>query len=452
MPTATNSKKMKMQTKVKTFSIGGAHPPDNKWTNEEPIRKLPLPDKILLPVIQHIGKPAKILVQSGDNVLTGQMVAVADGNISANIHSPVTGQIGKIKDMASGNGFLKKTIEIITAQNEEQWADGIDTSADIRIDFAPDKNQILKQVQKAGIVGMGGAAFPSHVKLIVPDGKKAHTLLINGVECEPYLTADYRLMLEHGLEILIGIQIMMIALDAPRAVIGIEMNKPKAIDHLSDLIRQYNFEHIQVVPLQVKYPQGSEKQLIEAVTKKEVPAKALPIDMGVVVHNTGTAFAVYEAVQKNKPLIARVVTVSGLSITNPANYWVRIGTSIKYLVEASGGVKPDIGKIVLGGPMMGQSVGSWEIPIEKGSSGLLLINESSARRKERNACIRCAKCVLVCCMGLEPYLLYKLSKNDLFDQCQEQLVQNCIECGSCSYICPSGEPLLDYIRLAKKAQ
>ena len=294
---------------------------------------------------------------------------------------------------------------------------------------------------------MGGATFPSHVKLTVPEGKKCNILIINGVECEPYLTSDHRLMLEKGEEILIGISILMKALKVDRAMIGIENNKPDAIDNLTKLAT--GFKGITVHALKVKYPQGAEKQLIKALINREVPSGHLPLDVGAVVHNVGTAFAVYEAVQKNKPLFERVVTITGKSLAKPGNYFVRIGTPISKLIEAAGGMPEDTGKIVNGGPMMGKAVNNMDVPVVKGTSGIILFPSEESERKEIKPCIRCAKCVSVCALNLEPYLLMTLSEKGLFERAEKERITDCMECGSCSYTCPADRPLLDYIRLGK---
>jgi electron transport complex protein RnfC len=298
-----------------------------------------------------------------------------------------------------------------------------------------------------GSVGMGGATFPSHVKLMVPDGKKAEYLIINGVECEPYLTADHRLMLEKGEEVLIGTRILMKGLGVEKAIIGIENNKSDAIRHMKGLAASY--PEISVQGLKVRYPQGGEKQLINALLGREVPSGKLPIEVGCVVNNVGTAFAVYEAVQKSKPLVERIVTVTGKTVKDPSNYLVRIGTPVSELLEKARADLDRTGKVISGGPMMGKSLNSLESPVVKGTSGLLLIPEAYASRVAMKACIRCGRCVRVCPMGLEPILLAQYSEKGAWDMAEENKVMDCIECGSCHYTCPSGRPLLDYIRLGK---
>ncbi len=328
----------------------------------------------------------------------------------------------------------------------DQWLETIDRSDDlVRNSVLPAKD-IQKKILEAGIVGLGGATFPSHVKLMVPKGKTAEFVIINGVECEPYLTADHALMMERSEELFSGIQLLMKGLGVEKAIIGIENNKPDAIAKMKQVVEG---SPVSVQGLKVKYPQGGEKQLVQALLKREVPSGGLPIDVGVVVFNVGTALAVYEAVMKNRPLIDRVVTVTGKSLEKPSNFLVRIGTPVSTLVEEAGGLPEHIAKVINGGPMMGKAISTLEIPIVKGSSGILLMDESEARRKEVLPCIRCTKCVGVCPMGLEPYLLMSLSEKSLFERMEAEKVLDCIECGSCSYTCPSSRPLLDYIRLGK---
>lgn len=295
---------------------------------------------------------------------------------------------------------------------------------------------------------MGGACFPTHVKLCPPPGAKAECVIINGVECEPYLTADHRLMLEKTEEILVGVTLLMKAVKVTKAYIGIESNKPDAIKCMTEKAQAY--PGIEVVPLKVKYPQGGEKQLIDAVIRRQVPAPpAIPINVGAVVQNVGTAFAVYEAVMKNKPLFERIVTVTGKSLKNPSNFLTRMGTPMSQLIEAAGGMPEDTGKLIGGGPMMGKALVSAEVPICKGSSGVLLMNDKEASRAEVQPCIRCAKCVSACPMGLEPFLLATLSAHREWERVEKEDVMSCIECGSCQFTCPSHRPMLDYIRQGK---
>lgn len=430
---------------LKTFPTGGVHPPENKLTAADEIRYLPVPDKVTIPVSQHIGTPASIVVNKGDSVKTGQVIAESKGFVSSNIHSSVSGKVSKTDTVTDTSGY-KRTAVFIDVEGDE-WVDTIDRSDEIVTEIKLTPDEIIKKCLVSGIVGLGGATFPSHVKLTVPSGKRCEHLIINGVECEPYLTSDHRLMLERGEEILIGVSILMKALRVDKAMIGIESNKPDAIDHLTNLAQA--FPGIKVYGLKVKYPQGAEKQLIKALAKREVPSGRLPIDVNTVVHNVGTAFAVYEAVQKNKPLFERVVTITGKSVPEPGNYFVRIGTPVKNLIEAAGGLPDDTGKIVSGGPMMGKALSSTDVPVVKGTSGIILFPVNESSRMKSMPCIRCAKCVQACALNLEPYLLMTLSEMGLFERAGKERITDCMECGSCSYICPAGRPLLDYIRLGK---
>lgn len=430
---------------LKTFTIGGIHPPDNKISASKEIEVLQIPKTVVIPISQHIGAVATPVVAKGDKIKVGQIIAQTAGFVSTNIHSSVSGTVSKIEDILDSSGFKKPCI-VIDVEGDE-WLETIDKSKDLKKDFSFSSEEIIKKIQESGIVGLGGATFPAHVKLSIPQGKKAEYLMINGVECEPYLTSDHRLMLEKADEMLVGTSILMKALKVEKAFIGIENNKQDAIDVLTE--KSKNFKGIEVQPLKVRYPQGGEKQLIKSIINREVPAGGLPIDVGCVVQNVGTAFAVYEAVQKNKPLFERVVCVTGKNLSKTANYLVRIGTSVNELIEAVGGLPSDTGKIVNGGPMMGKAISSTDVPVTKGTSGILVFPQDEAKRDEMNNCIRCGKCVTVCCIGLEPYLLMQLSEKSLFERAEEEKVLDCLECGSCSYICPSSRPLLDYIRLGK---
>ncbi len=430
---------------LKTFSKGGVHPPENKISASNPIEILPLPQKVSIPVSQHIGAPATVLVAKGDKVKVGQVIAQSAGFVSANIHSSVSGTVESIDAVLDSSGYKRQAITITV--EDDEWIDSIDRSTELKKDIQLNAQDIIKRINESGIVGLGGATFPSHVKLSVPAGKKAEVLIINGVECEPYLTSDHRLMLEKGHELMVGIQILMRSLNVEKALIGIENNKPDAIKYLKSIAGEY--EGVEVHALKVKYPQGGEKQLIKALINREVPSGGLPIDIGAVVHNVGTAFAVYEAVQKNKPLFERVVTVTGKKLQKPTNYVVRIGTSVAELIAAAGGLPEDTGKVVNGGPMMGKALTSTEVPVTKGTSGVIVFQSKESKRGTDSVCIRCGKCVSVCPMGLEPYLLNRLSQKMMFENMEHEHVLDCMECGSCSFECPANLPLLDYIRLGK---
>ena len=430
---------------LKTFPLGGIHPPENKLTANTAIKYLSVPENVAIPVSQHIGAPAAVIVNKDDYVKTGQVIATGKGFVSANIHSSVSGKVTKIDAIIDTTGY-KQTAIFIDVEGDE-WIETIDRTNEIVTDIKLSSEEITKRCLESGIVGLGGATFPSHVKLTVPEGKKCNILIINGVECEPFLTSDHRLMLERGEEVLIGVSILMKALKVDTAKIGIENNKPDAIAHLSKLATA--FQGITVHPLKVKYPQGAEKQLIKALINREVPSGHLPLDVGAVVHNVGTAYAVYEAVQKNKPLFERVVTITGKSLTSPGNFFVRTGTPVNKLIEAAGGLPDDTGKIVNGGPMMGKALNNTDVPVVKGTSGIILFPANESERAAINPCIRCAKCISACALNLEPYLLMTLVEKGLFERAEHERITDCMECGSCSYICPAGRPLLDYIRLGK---
>ena len=430
---------------LKTFFTGGIHPPEFKLTSGSPIKQLPVPQTVTIPVSQHIGAPAAVLVKKGDNVKTGQLIASGNGFVSSGIHSSVSGTVSKVDTIADTTGY-RQTAVFINVTGDE-WIESIDRSSDLVREILLTPGEITEKCREAGIVGLGGATFPSHVKLSVPKGKKCDVLIINGAECEPYLTSDHRLMLEKGEEVLVGVSILMKALGVDHAMIGIENNKTDAVEHLKSLAK--NHKGITVHALKVKYPQGAEKQLIKALINREVPSGHLPIDVGTVVHNVGTAFAVYEALQKNKPLFERIVTITGKSIPNPGNYLVRIGTPVKSLIEAAGGQPEDTGKIVNGGPMMGKALNNTDVPVVKGTSGIVLFSSVESKRAEIQPCIRCGKCISACALNLEPHLLATLSLKGLFERAGQEKITDCMECGSCSWVCPASRPLLDYIRLGK---
>ena len=433
---------------MKTFPMGGVHPSENKLSCGKPVEVLPLPETVMIPLAQHIGAPAVAKVAKGDKVLTGQLIAEAGSFMSANIHSPVSGTVAAVDMQPNGQGLRQMMITI--KREGDEWAEGIDRSETLVKECPLSAEEIIAKIKDAGIVGMGGATFPTHVKLSVPPGKKADALIINGVECEPYLTSDHRTMLEHGEELLVGVSILMKAIGVDRAFIGIENNKPDAIAHLSKLVKEYH--GVEVVPLKVRYPQGGEKQLIAAVTGRQVPPPpALPIDVGAVVCNASTTLAVYYAVQKNKPLIERVVTITGKSVKEPKNLLTRMGTPIQSLIDAAGGLPADAGKVINGGPMMGRAMVNLASPVTKGCSGITVLSGRDAVRREASQCIKCAKCVAACPMGLEPYYLSKMTQKKNWDELEAQMITSCIECGCCQSTCPSYLPLLDWIRLGKQS-
>jgi len=432
---------------MRTFKIGGVHPQDNKqFSAHQPITECPLPKQAIIPLVQHIGAPAQAVVEVGAKVKVGELLAKAGGFVSANICSPVSGTVTKIDAATDAWGAPMQAI-FIDVQGDE-WLPEIDRTPDLVRQCTLDSKAIIDKIAAAGIVGLGGACFPTHVKLLPPPGKKAEVLIVNGVECEPYLTCDHQLMLEHGEEIIIGIEILKKALGVERAIIGIENNKKDAIEHMQSLAQSKL--GIEVMPLKLRYPQGGEKQLIDACIGRQVPSGALPIEVGAVVDNVATIFAVYEAVQKNKPLISRVMTVTGKNVAKPGNYLVRFGTPIEDVIALAGGIPAGTGKVIGGGPMMGRAMDHTEdMPANKRLSGLLFLDEEESIRPEEDNCIRCGKCVQACPMGLEPYLLQRLGELEMWEECEKHDVMDCIDCGCCVYTCPAHRRLLDGIRPAK---
>lgn len=430
---------------MKTFQMGGVHPEENKLSTQASIEVFPLPKQVTVFLNQHLGAPATPIVEKGMAVKTGQLIAKAEAFVCANIHSPVSGVVSKIETVKDMFGYAKPAI-VIDVEGDE-WVDTVDLTPTIKREITLSKTEIVDKLKEMGIVGLGGATFPTHIKYMIPEGKKAEYLIINAVECEPYLTSDHRVMLEHTEEIMIGVSILRKALGVEKAYIGIENNKPEPIAKMKEMAAQ--FEGIIVEPLKVKYPQGAEKQLIKAITGRSVPSGKLPIDVGCVVNNVGTAFAVYEAVQKNKPLVENIMTVTGKSLAQQHNYQIRIGISYSDIVNHIGGLPDDTAKLVSGGPMMGKAIVNLDAPTTKGASSLLVITDKEAERAEERDCIRCGKCMEACPMGLEPYLFSALINNDKVQEAVDNHLMDCIECGCCIFTCPANKPLLDEIRFAK---
>ena len=439
---------------IKTFSIGGIHPEENKLTHEVETKVANLPKQAVFPLSQHIGAPAVPVVQKGDKVKVGTMIADAGGFVSAPIYSSVSGTVLKIDTAIDATGYRKPAI-IINVEGDE-WEETIDRSDKLETvkahpELTPE--EIINRVKTAGITGMGGAGFPTFIKLTPPPTAKAECVIINAVECEPYITADYRLMMEKADEILVGLELLMMAAKVTTGYIGIETNKPKAIDLLTKKCAEVfsaSKYHVEVVPLKQRYPQGGEKQLVDAVINRQGPAPpAIPVNVGAIVQNVGTAYAVYEAVMKRKPLFERYTTVTGKRLQRPGNFLVRMGTPMQDLIEACGGMPEGDNKLLAGGPMMGKALTSTEVPICKGTNSVTIISDDEARRKEPQPCIRCAKCVGVCPMGLEPYLLAKVSEVKNWERAEREDIVSCIECGSCQFTCPAHRPLLDNIRQGK---
>ncbi|MCQ2268860.1 MAG: electron transport complex subunit RsxC [Bacteroidaceae bacterium] len=431
---------------MKTFRIGGVHPAENKLSAGKPIVTAELPKQAVFPLSQHIGAPAVPCVAKGDMVKVGTKIADAGGFVSAPIFSSVSGKVNKIDSIVDASGYRKPAIFIDVIGDE--WEESIDRSETLVKECDLEPKAIVEKIKNAGVVGMGGACFPCHVKLTPPPGAVPTCVIVNAVECEPYLTADHQLMLEHAEEILVGVTLVMKAVNVNKGYIGIENNKPDAIKLMTEKAAQY--PNIEVVPLKVKYPQGGEKQLIDAVIGRQVPAPpALPVSVGAILQNVGTMYAIYQAVQKNMPLFQRVVTVTGKSLANPQNFMARMGTPMSQLIDACGGLPEDTGKVIGGGPMMGKALMNTEVPICKGSSGVLIMNMTEAKRAEADPCIRCAKCVSACPMGLEPFLLATCSAKGDWERVEKEDITSCIECGSCQFTCPSHRPMLDMIRLGK---
>lgn len=436
--------------KIHTFRIGGIHPEENKLSNDIATVQAPLPKQVIIPMGQHIGAPAKPIVKRGDKVKVGTMIAEAGGFVSANIFSSVSGTVAKVDNAIDASGYMRPAV-IINVEGDE-WEESIDRSEKLeKLEDHPEltPEEIVNRVKYAGVVGMGGACFPTHVKLCPPPGTKAECVIINGVECEPYITSDYRLMMEKSNELIEGVKILMAAAKVDKAYIGIENNKPAAIELLTK--RLENNSKIEVVPLAKKYPQGGEKQLIDAVIRRQVPAPpAIPINVGAIVQNAGTAVAVYEAVMKHKPLFERYTTVTGKKLAHPGNFLVRMGTTFGELIELCGGLPEGDNKVLAGGPMMGKAVNSLDVPVGKGQNSITILTDDDAHRKAAQPCIRCAKCVSACPMGLEPFLLATGSAMKKWDMMEKEMITSCIECGSCQFTCPAHRPMLDNIRYGKQ--
>lgn len=435
--------------KLRTFRIGGVDPEENKLSSEVVTQIAKLPKQAIFPLSQHIGAPARPVVKKGDKVKVGTLLAEAGGFVSAPIYSSVSGTVFKIDTAIDATGYSQPVI-IIKVEGDD-WEEYIDRSDKLEIlsehpELTPE--EIVERIKKAGVTGMGGAGFPTFIKLCPPPTAKAECVILNGVECEPYITSDYRLMMEHADEILVGLSLLMKAAKVNKGYIGIEENKPKAIE----LFEQKTSEipNVEVVPLAKKYPQGGEKQLVDAVIRRQVPAPpAIPVNVGAIVQNVGTAYAVYQAVMKNKPLFERYTTVTGKRLAHPGNFLVRMGTPMIDLINECGGMPEGDNKLIAGGPMMGKALTSVEVPICKGTNSVTILSGSDAKRKSPQPCIRCAKCVSVCPMGLEPYLLATASAKHDWEKVENAGVTSCIECGSCQFTCPAHRPMLDNIRLGK---
>ena len=435
--------------KLKTFSMGGVHPEENKITADKATVVAALPKQAIFPLGQHIGAPAKPVVSRGDKVKVGTLIAEAGGFVSAPIHSSVSGTVVKVDSAIDATGYRHPAIYINVEGDE--WEESIDRSDKLETlaahpELTPE--EIVSRIKEAGVTGMGGAGFPTFIKLCPPPGAKAECVILNGVECEPYITSDYRLMMEHADEILVGLDLLMKAAKVERGYIGIEDNKPEAIALFEK--KTAADPRVEIVALEKKYPQGGEKQLVDAVTGRQVPAPpAIPVNVGAIVQNVGTAYAVYQAVMKRKPLFERYTTVTGKRLSNPGNFLVRMGTPMRDLIEACGGMPEGENKVLAGGPMMGKSVVSTDVTVCKGTNSITILTDADAHRKPIQPCIRCAKCVSACPMGLEPYLLATLSSFKEWERLEAEQVTSCISCGSCQFTCPSHRPILDNILQGK---
>ena len=430
---------------LKTFPRGGIHPHGKKnLTNKKVVVRAEIPETLVVPMSQHLGAPAEAVVVAGDEVTEGMLIGKPAGFISAAIHSPVDGTVKELTDVYLANGM--KSVAVVIEKKEGF----IPIERSMSVGWKDKSPQELNEIVKnSGIVGLGGATFPANVKYAVPKGEKAEYLIINAVECEPYLSADHRLMLEKPAEIIEGLRIIKKMVEPEKIAIGIEINKPDAIEVIRKQASEENFE-LEVVPLKLKYPQGDEKQLIKAVTGREVPSGGLPIAVGCVVSNVGTVNAVYEAVVLDKPLYERNVSVTGLGVKNPGNFLVRVGTPISQLLDACGGTVERPAKIVVGGPMMGFSIYDTETPVTKGTSGILVLTDKEVGASARTACLSCGKCVNVCPMGLNPTKMFKLIEHSDYEGAMGTNLMDCKECGCCAYSCPAHIPLVQGMRLGKK--
>lgn len=429
---------------IATFKRGGVHPDDKKrLSKESPIEVLPLPEEIVVAMSQHLGAPATCLKKKGDTVFKGEKIGTASAFISAEVHSPVDGVVKEVRPVRLANGSVSDALVIVPDKEQKTV---FDTKYDIS---ESSKDDLVALVKEMGIVGMGGATFPTHVKFQIPIGKKVEAFVVNGVECEPYLTSDYRLMMDDGDSILEGMMAIKKMLEPEKMILAIELNKKDAIDYLQKKVDEKNYP-ITIIGLKMKYPQGDEKQLLKATIGREIPSAKLPLDIGAVVCNVGTVVAIRDALIYHKPLIERIVTISGEGITQPKNVRALVGTKVSDLLSFSGGLKEgvEVEKLVSGGPMMGFAFSDDETPITKGSSGILAIVKD--KKEKTLSCVSCGNCVRHCPMGLLPNRLYRNIKNGLYQEAMNLDLLDCKECGCCSYSCPSKLPLVQSFRLGKK--
>lgn len=430
--------------KFKTFK-GGIYPPGNKdLTKNLLIEKSPLPDNVIIPLVQHIGAPCKSLVTVKDHVKVGQKIGEMEGFVSAPIYATISGTVKRISEREVGSGSHTMCIEIESDGRDDWIKKPLNRSLD---ELEPD--ELINIMREAGLVGLGGAGFPTHVKFSLPDDVKIDTILINGSECEPYLNCDYRIMIEYGEEVLFGLQAMMKAVDVKKGIIAIKDDNPEAIENMQNLVK--DIEGISVMPLKDKYPQGGEKLLIDAVLNRRVPSGKLPIHVGVIVNNVQTAYSFGQAVRTDLPLVERVLTVSGQGVKEPKNLLVRIGTSCEDIIEHCGGLKEETKKVILGGPMTGYAQYKLDIPVDKKTSGIIALTENEVDMTPESPCIRCGRCVDVCPINLVPSKLDRLARLNRYEQSKDYHIMDCIECGSCAYICPAHRHLVQSIVSGKNA-
>ncbi len=428
---------------ARTFRLGGVHPPEQKRLTEgKAIEILPPPRRVVIPMAQCLGAPAAPTVKPKDAVKAGRRIGEPQGFVSTPVHASISGVVKRVDLFPTSVGPRTLCVEI-ESDGADAWVDGVDPAAEA-VDFSRPE-AFLPALSDAGLVGMGGAAFPSHVKLRPPKDVTLDTLILNGAECEPYLTADHRLMIEHPREIALGLRILRAVLGVERAFVGIEDNKPDAIARMREALR--GLDGAEVAVCRTRYPQGAEKQLLKTILDREVPPGKLPLHVGAVVHNVGTAFAAFEAVARRKPLVERVLTVSGRAIREPKNLRVRIGTTLDALIDRCGGVTEGLRKVIFGGPMMGKALRSLDVPVIKSTSGVLFFDRSEAVLVREHPCIRCGRCLGACPQGLCPCDMADLAENARYEDMADAL--DCVECGACQFACPGHRRLMHLIRLGK---
>lgn len=425
-----------------SFDNGVKIPEFKELSENSNLKLAKIPSKVTIPLTQHIGAPSKCLVKKNDEVEIGQLIGEAVGNFSANIHSSVNGKVDSIINIQTASGKNSEAVVINTEGYDQEMKFEKQENLDLTKDF------IVGKMKENGLVGMGGAAFPAHIKY--SPNKAIDTVIINGAECEPYVTCDDFLLKTKPEVIVDALELLVMAVDAKKGIIAIEDNKPNAIEKIKKALADKNSSKFELATMITKYPQGDEKRIINAVLHREVPSGGLPMDVGVIVSNVSSANAVYEAVYYNKPLIERYVTVTGHGIKEPSNFLARIGTSFQDMIDQAGGFTENKGKVINGGPMMGIAQPNTDQPVEKASNCILVLNEEESKPPVTNPCIRCAKCVGVCPVGLMPLLIHRYSLKEKFDKAQSLHILDCIECGSCSYICPSKRPLVEAIRFGKR--